>query len=180
MKLLRLFKLMISDKKTGLKEGYINLFGTEMKPYIDQIWDILQSSYSKIGGFLTAASKEDLMKKVWLAKCVKKGGKIIAVALFKDQFGRKSIGGGTDGTAAGKVAFYNMIKEDIKLKRSWAEVSGAIEHIKLKNGALPVPNIYAAELTGKEILSLNSDGVHYTREIGGEPHEKMIVGTFEK
>lgn len=30
----------------------------------------------------------------------------------------------------------------------------------------------------KPILSINSDGYHYTRIIGNEPHEKIMVGNI--
>jgi hypothetical protein len=66
--------------------------------------------------------------------------------------------------------------EDIKMRRSWAEVSGAPEAIMKRAGAKPLPNKYAAPLTGKEILEYNPDGIHYTRLIAGEPHEKVIYG----
>jgi hypothetical protein len=42
--------------------------------------------------------------------------------------------------------------------------------------AQPIPNSFAATLTGKEILELNPDGFHYTRLISGHPHEKIIYG----
>lgn len=73
-----------------------------------------------------------------------------------------------------------MIQEDIKFSRSWTEVSGAMEHILRKNGAEPIPNYMAKELTGKDILEFNPDGYHYTRMISGEPHEKIIFGTVNK
>jgi hypothetical protein len=166
--------------RTLLSERYINLFNDDIKVYIDEIWDILQRSYAPIGGFLTASTKEELIQKSWMAKCVKKNGKIVAVRLYKDQHGRKGIAGGTDGSAIGKQWFMKMIQEDIKFGRSWSEVSGAMEHILRKSGAEPIPNYLAKSLTGKDILELNPDGYHYTRLIGGEPHEKIIFGTVNK
>jgi len=163
-----------------LTERYVNLFKTDIVKYIDEIWEILQKSYAPIGGFLTASSKEDLIRKSWMAKCVKKDNKLVAVRLYKDQYGRKGIAGGTDGSSIGKQWFMKMIQEDIKFSRSWTEVSGAMEHILRKNGAEPIPNYMAKELTGKDILEFNPDGYHYTRMIAGEPHEKIIFGTVNK
>ena len=67
-------------------------------------------------------------------------------------------------------------KADVTQKRSWAEVSGTPETFAKRLGAQPIPNKYAAYLTGKEILELSPDGYHYTRLIMGEPHEKIIYG----
>lgn len=99
------------------------------------------------------------------------------MAIYKDQYGRKGIAGGTDGSSVGKYWFTKMIQEDIKFARSWGEVSGAMEHILRKNGAEPIPNYMAKMLTGKDIIELNPDGYHYTRMIGNTPHEKIIFGT---
>lgn len=169
-------KLMDIYNQSILTERYVNLFGPELKQYIDVIWDMLQKAYAGLdGGFATARTKEELIKKTWLTKCVRRNGKIVACKLYADKLGRKSIAGATDGSAEGKAGFYKMIEEDFRLKRAWGEVSGKMEHITAKQGAIPVPNIYAEKLTGKPILDLNPDGIHYTREIGGEPHEKVIM-----
>jgi hypothetical protein len=160
-------------------ERYINLHtDTQMLKYIDVIWDILQSSYKPIGGFLTAKNKQELIEKTGLAKIVRRDGKIVAVALYKDNQGRKVIGGGTDGSEQGKKDLKKIMYDDMKLKRAWAEVSGAMEHILTKYEGVPIPNEYAEEILGKKILKKNPDGYHYTREIGGKEVEKMLIGTL--
>jgi hypothetical protein len=165
--------------KEILTETYVNAINPDQKQkYAKQVWDILQDSYSSLpGGFATAATIEELIEKSWLWKMVKKDGKIVAVQIYKDKHGRKGIAGGTDGSRVGKEAFSKIVADDIKLNRSWAETSGAPERIMTKLGATPVPNSLAAMLTGKEILSLNPDGYHYTRLIAGKPYEKIIFGT---
>lgn len=161
--------------KNLLTERYVNLFKDDLKKYIDEVWDILQSSYKSLeGGFATAATKEQLIEKTWLTKCVRKDGKIIACKLYSDKFGRKSIAGGTDGTIEGKKALFKICDDDVSMKKAWGEVSGKMELVMTKSGAIPISNIYAAQLTKKPILSYNPDGIHYTREIGGQPHEKVI------
>jgi hypothetical protein len=163
-----------------LTERYINAFSdTDKRKYADEVWDILQKSYAKIGGYAGADDVEELIKKSNLWKLVRKNGKIVALSLYKDQSGRKGIAAGTDGTEIGKQALYSMWAEDLKLSRAWSEVSGRAAEIKLKSGWKPIPNKYAAEILGKEIQSLNPDGIHYTRLIGGSPYEKMIVGSIE-
>lgn len=163
-----------------LSEGFVNLFKKEdFGKYIDEIWDILQRSYRPIGGFLTASTKEELIQKTGMAKLVVKGGKVVAVKLYKDDRGRKSIAAGTGGTEEGKFWLKKMFQEDSKFDRSWGEFSGAAEHWSLQSGGVPVPNTLVGDILGKEIESLNPDGYHYTRVIGGEPHEKIMIGSLK-
>lgn len=172
MKIEKIYNLY---KKIHLDERYINLFKDDLKQYIDIIWDMLQKAYKDLdGGFATASTPEELINKTWLTKCVRRDGKIVACRLYSDKFGRKSIAGATDGTAVGKAAFYKLIEEDITQSRAWGEVSDKMEHVMIKRGGVPVPNIYAHQLTKKEILQYNPDGYHYTRMIAGQPHEKII------
>lgn len=151
----------------------------EIGKYIDTIWEIMQKSYMPIGGFLTASTKEELILKTSLAKLIRKDGKIIAAVLYKDDQGRKSIAAGTDGSAEGRTWLIKIFQEDIKLGRAWGEFSDKAEHIMLKNGGVPIPNQLAQQILNKPILELNPDGYHYTREIMGEPHEKILIGTVK-
>lgn len=164
-----------------LLERFVNLHTPQqMSKYIDVIWEILEKSYASIGGFKSAKEKEDLMRKSGLTKLVVKNGKVVAVMIYKDELGRKSIAGGTDGSDEGKKWFMKMNEEDIKLNRAWGEVSGKMEHIMLKKGAVPIPSSMAVRILGKPILSYDPDGYHYTREIMGEPHTKIMVGDINK
>jgi hypothetical protein len=160
-----------------LLERYVNLTDdSDRRKYGQLVWNMLQDSYKDIGGYKGASSIDDLIASSSLWKLVRRNGKIVAFSLYKDLKGRKGIGVATDGTEEGKKALYDLWAEDLKLNRSWTEVSGKTEHIKLKHGFKPIPNKYAAEILNKEILSLNPDGIHYTRLIGGVPYEKAIVG----
>ncbi len=160
-----------------LVERYINLFGKEeISKYIDEIWDILQRTYKPFGGFKTASSKEELLDKTDLAKLVRKDNKIVAVALYRDQRGRKSIAKGSDGSLIGKESVKKIYQEDIKMNRSWGEFSEKAELFLLRIGGIPIPNTLAAELTNKEILSKDPNGFHYTRLIQGKPIKKILIG----
>lgn len=65
-------KLMDIYNQSILTERYVNLFGPELKQHIDVIWDMLQKAYASLeGGFATARTKEELIKKTWLTKCVR-------------------------------------------------------------------------------------------------------------
>jgi hypothetical protein len=161
-----------------LIERVVNVFDIPSKTQVaPQVWQLLQQAYQKVpGGFASASSPEELVYDSGLWKLIMRDGNITALTIYKDKHGRKAIASGTDGTPQGKKDFLMIRGEDIKMRRSWAEVSGAPEAIMKRAGAKPLPNKYAAPLTGKEILEYNPDGIHYTRLIAGEPHEKVIYG----
>lgn len=148
----------------------------EKAKYVDACWDILQASYANIGGFQSAASKEELIAETSLWKMVRKNDAIVACAIYKPKFGRKCIAYGTNGSAEGKKAVVEVLRAD--LGRSWVECSGAVERSLLKLGGekYRVPARYAEKLTGKK-CKVSKDGWHYTRDLNGHIHEKLIIGT---
>jgi hypothetical protein len=161
-----------------LIESYVNVFDEAGKrKYADQVWDLLQQAYAKLpGGFATAATVDELIEKSSLWKMQVRDGHVYAVSIYKDQNGRKSIAAATDRSPQGKADYVRLKDADVKLNRAWAEVSGRPEQIMRDSGATAIPAKFASALTKKEILDYNSDGYHYTRFIGGSPHEKIIYG----
>jgi hypothetical protein len=165
--------------KELLIERIVNLFkADEKQKYADEVWDVLQQSYAPIGGFGTSATVDELIEKSGLWKLVVRNGNISALEIYRDQFGRKGIGLGTNGTYQGKKDLRMIIKDSIKYKRSWAEVSGKPEYIYKKYGGIPISATYAELLTKHPIISINDDGYHYTRLIYGVPKEKIIYGVI--
>ena len=64
-------------------------------------------------------------------------------------------------------------------RQAWAEVSGKMEYLYNKLGGVVVSSKYVQDiLRSKEIKSTKSDG-HYTRDIKGEEHEKIIFGWID-
>lgn len=177
--------------KDFLIERILNLHTPEEKAkYADQVWDLLQKAYQKMGGFKSAVNKEELIANPGYWKVVKRGDKITAVNLYRKipqtrTFKVYASGADTEldkdtgeyrATEQGKRDYKDIKKADITQKRSWAEVSGPAAAFVKRLGAKPIPNKYAEYLTGKEILDYNNDGIHYTRLIMGEPHEKAMYG----
>lgn len=91
--------------KNFINEAFINVFSSEDKrKYVDDVWDIIQSTYSRLGGIKGSgfSSKEDMIASIPMWKLVRKNGKIIAVQLYKDTNGRKFVAAGTDNSPEGK------------------------------------------------------------------------------
>lgn len=112
--------------KSYLEERFVNaiLDDPKKEQYVDQVWDIIQKSYSAIGGIKTNGfqSKEKMMTlPMW--KMAVQDGKVVAVVIYKDKGGRKSVAMGTDGSEMGKKRVVDMVKND--LKRSYGEKSKA-------------------------------------------------------
>lgn len=167
-----------------LNEHYVTLTNNnDMNKYVDIVWNMLQAAYKDIGGFLTAKTKDELIKKSSLWKLVRRNNNIVAVAIYTSKKGgRKLIAVATDGTTIGKDALYSIIKEDIKMmnqRQAWAEVSGKMEYLYNKMGGVVIPSKYVQNiLKDKEIFGQKDDG-HYSRNIENEPHEKIMFGWID-
>jgi hypothetical protein len=173
-------KRLIKESIKPLNERYLNFFDKEeLRPYIDEVFDIMQRTYEPIGGFKTARTPEELLSKAGFAKLVRKEGRIVAAAVYKDQRGRKAIAKGYDGSEIGKRSVVQIYKEDAKMNRSWGEFSGKPEAIMLKYGAVPVHNDAVEAILGKPIESKDADGFHYIRLIKGEPYRKILIGNVK-
>lgn len=157
--------------------AFINLLTSKEKAkYADKCWDLLQRAYKDIGGFHSSPSPEALIADHFMWKLGRKNGEIVAVAVYKAQYGRKRVASATDGSAVGKQVLMEIYRED--LRRAWTECSGAVERLLVKLGgdAYKIEAEFAEQLTGKPCTP-SEDGYHYTRDIGGHPHEKVIIGS---
>lgn len=160
-----------------LQERYLNLFTDDEKmQYGNEVWDLLQKAYADKGGFKSAPDIKALVADSGMWKLNRRDGKINAALIYKDHHGRKLIGLATDGTRRGIADYANTLSTDMSMKRAWAEVSGKPEAYLIRLGAKPIPAKFAPALTGKQIIEYNPDGIHYTRLLAGEPHEKALYG----
>lgn len=160
-----------------LFERVVNAFDNETKErFAEPVWFMLQKGYASSGGFKSSPNIQHLINDTGLWKIVFRDGRITAVTLYKDMYGRKAIAGATDTSVQGRKDFSMLNRDDFRLGRAWTEASGVPERLLQKMGAKPIPAKFARILTGKNIIEINPDGIHYTRMIGGEPHEKAIYG----
>jgi len=171
-----------------LIENFKNLFladKAERKIYADQVWDVLQMSYAKIGGIKGHGfnSKEDMIKTIPFWKLFVKNDEVIALIMYKDKGGRKSVAAGTNRTSAGVKALLNMLKQEFG--RSFGEKSGPL--LAFVKDAYPalvkkfaIPAVEVAKLIGKtdkEVQLIPGEKFLYLRKLKDGWHEKMLIGT---
>lgn len=107
-----------------LKERYVNAFQIDEKEiYKDEVFKILTDSYASIGGLKGNGfqSPDDMVKKIPMWKMVKRDGRVVAVALYKDKNGRKRVAVGSDGSQQGKDGVASIFREDFS--RAYFEIS---------------------------------------------------------
>jgi predicted kinase len=120
-----------------ITEKFINLIGDrsldQKNQYKQQVFDLLQSSYASIGGIKGSGfdSADDMVANIPFWKLAVKDGKLVAVLLYKDKQGRKSVAAGTDGSRVGKLTLQNMVSAESD--RSYAEKSKAALSLAIKN-----------------------------------------------
>lgn len=184
-----------------LNEKFVTAWNEDIemkKKYFDKVIKILKDSYKSIGGLVSLDGDEEILKKNYIWKLVVRGESVSACVLYKGLGDNRKIAlAGTDGTTQGKNDLNMILKEDIKLldRGVWGELSGALEHTYIdKLGGIAFPAVVSKEimkLLGKEIeiqtkpikdiikgreVELQPDNKHYIRNIGGEPHRKVLVG----
>mgnify|MGYP007070229568 CR=1 FL=1 len=170
-----------------LNESYKNIFDEEnKKKYAQQVWDLLQVSYDKIGGLKGSgfSSINDMIKSFPMWKLNIINGKVILAALYKDKNGRKFCAGGTDGSYEGKSKFRDFIKAELSLGRAWGEISGPLLRLcqkhypeLLNKTLIPAEEIKKISRKPIEITSPTS----YKRKLGnGDEEEKVAFGKFNQ
>lgn len=177
------FKQYLSEKVLSI--GFNPDHDKFREQHRQDIHDIIQKSYTKVdGGYGGLGSgTEEESKQIHddisnlNIKAVRRNNKITAVNLYKDQFGRKSVATGHDGSEQGKSDWKKVASEDIHQtdRNVWGEVSGGSEIAKKRLGAKEIPYDKMGTLTGKTLQKVG-DSNRYIRNIGGSPHEKVGIG----
>lgn len=168
-----------------LNERWVNIWDKEqIMAHKQIIWDLVQTAYEGIdGGYLGADTPDELAGDIDFAKFVRRGEKFMAVFGYSlKRGGRKGIVVGHDGTPQGKVELKKLVAEDVSRdeRRSWAEVSGAMEALYRKAKANPIPaDVVRMLLPDKDIIKVHEDGFHYDRFIGGQLHTKICYGNIK-
>lgn len=174
--------------KELIRENYKNILSKDMKnrqQYATEVWEILQQSYQNIGGIKGNGFNniEDMIENIPFWKICVRGGEVTAVMMYKDNRGRKMVAVGVDGYAIGKKDLANMISDEHKTKRSYAEISGALLGFYRKVlgdefDGIRLPSEKAVEIFGADNIKL-VDEYHYKRSIGGKWIDKIMIGNID-
>lgn len=183
--------LITENFKTAIGKDKIQLLVDE---YGDELIKMIGDSYRYIGGAIGFETKEDIVKESDLIKLYKNNGEITAVVCYATKrhpnsdavvlsddrslnFGRKICCFASKEGHSEDLA--KILKEDFKDARRnvWCEASAKPVTFLMKLGAKPIPNNITKKILKDKILTdLKDDGFFYTREIGGKPHTKVILG----
>ena len=117
--------------KEFITETFVNIIGFDdtaqanKEKYKDLVWQLIQKSYASIGGIKGSgfANPDDMVAKIPFWKIAMRAGKPVAVILYKDKGGRKSVAMGSDGSADANAFVNEIFKNEIY--RSYGEKSKA-------------------------------------------------------
>lgn len=157
---------------------------SELKDYEDEIFKLISTAYSPIGGHpnykapsnVTGAEGDAEYEVIDLDD----DPEVDAVSVSKTKpAGRKFVATGHDGSKDAKSKVVNHKAELLKRPGHYIEVSGKIKDILLAKGVSPITDEETVRkiLQGKEIEWLG-DG-EYRRAIGGQTHTKMLMGKIK-
>jgi hypothetical protein len=190
---------MQTFKSFLLQERFLNLLPQHKDAKLghsEHVFNMVKKAYEHLGGIHGSGFKDpdDMVKNIPMWKLHKDSeGRVRGVALYKGKNGRKRVAMASDGSPEGKKGLANIIKSDITQKRSHAEISGpSLSFHKKQIGDLK-PHVLSREDAQKAMPGETLGIPHpndpelvrhpelkdhfYTRDIGGETHTKLMVGT---
>ena len=163
------------------KGRWVDLDANEQGEYAENIFDLIKTAYSSIGGHSNYKSSDDVVGAEGGADYevinLDDDPDIEAVSVTKKKSaGEKFVATGHDGSKIAKSAVVNHKADELKKPGHFIEVSGRIKDILLGKGVPMVTDEVTIEraLKGKDI-KMNKDG-SYRRKIAGKWHEKILLG----
>jgi hypothetical protein len=163
------------------KDKWVDLPSDQKSEYAEDIFDLINTAYSPIGGNLNYKSAADV-----LGAEIDADYEVInidddpdpeALIAYKDkEAGKKLTAMGHDGSKEAKSLSLNRLADMLKKPGYYLEVSGKLQDILLAKGAPVVKDqeLVQKVLKGKK-LEFNDDGT-YQRYIGGEKYTKTLLG----
>jgi len=169
----------------GLLESDIILSVAEKSYIVDDVYSLLSKTYANVKGGLLFATPDELISKTSKWQIIYLDGEIVGAIIYKAKRGLKMVAMAISDSLdySFRTHIKRMLSEIFRItfRSSWMEVSEGAEKFILGVGGTRflISNSLAHQLTAKEILSLDSDGVHYYREINGIIKRKVIIGTVK-
>lgn len=167
-----------------ITESYVNIWTPADKmSIVDEIIPLLHKSYEAVKGGVGNIDIDNLVNTPGLWKLVRRNGKIIAGKLYRNFKGRKTRLTLHNGSREARDEIHNIMQIDMDQGRSWTEASGAVEHLLLKKGGKPQPNVEApmtlkrpgSQFSFKDPKTGEDDGIHYWRNVGGGNVKRLVI-----
>jgi len=163
------------------KNVWVKLTDEEKDEFADEIFDLISTAYSPIGGNPNYKSADDVTGEEgdadYMVIDLDDDDDLDAVKVTKGKgAGEKSVAMGHDGTPPARSAAVNITAIMLKEPGHYIEVSGKLKDILMSKGVPVVTDKETIErvMKGKDI-EMNDDGT-YSRVIGGEKHTKTLMG----
>lgn len=156
-----------------------------------ELFDLISTAYQEIGGHAKIKTPNDIFSDPdwnWWEGMDIHGTNDFDLIMFgqKTKFGVKFSGVGHDGTKDAKRAYIEARGRDLKKLGFYLEVSGKIAEILINKYNAPVveDESIVEKVLGKSVMwngahpdDKNASGNGwYTRNIGGHPHSKILLG----
>ena len=194
MKHISLFEQFLVEKSGHVlhtqRNQWVKINPKDHPELADEFFDLIHTAYSEIGGHVKIKTPEDVFADplwtYWKGIDLHGDPDVDLIVMGeKTKFGLKYTGVGHDGTADSKKEYMNNRGADLKKKGFYAEVSGKLASILIKKYGVPVVDKKeeVEKVLGKEVdwkgrpgeSDMPGDG-WYVRVIGGQKHEKILVG----
>lgn len=193
MKLKHILRQLINEASSGdifkPTRGKPVKFNPRKHPEIaPEIFDLIQTAYSEIGGFLKIKSPNDILNNsewtYWEGIDIHNDPDFDIVFFGqKTQYGLKFSGVGHDGSSNAKRSYLQSNATLLKKPGFYIEVSGKLADILIGKFGVPVvtDQEQVEKVLGKEVEWIGekpgspAEG-WYTRSIAGHPHSKILVG----
>jgi hypothetical protein len=153
-----------------------------------EMFNLISIAYSEIGGHAKIKSPEDVFSdpdwNFWEGIDIH-GSQDFDIIMFgqKTRYGIKFSGVGHDGSGDAKKEYLNDIGKDLKNLGFYLEASGKLSEILINKYGCPTVKSEdeVVKVLGKQVkwigeLKGSSGDGWYIRNIGGHPHEKILLG----
>ena len=193
MKHIKLFEQFIEEKTSGEifnpKRNKIVKFDPKKYPELSgEFFDLISTAYAEIGGHAKIKSPDDVFTdpdwNYWEGVDLHGTADFDMVMFGKNtKYGVKYSGVGHDGTKDAKRAYISTRGKELNKLGFYIEVSGKIADILMNSYNVPVVSdrVTVEKVLGKQVDWIGiKDGKQgtgwYSRTIGGEAHDKILLG----
>ena len=193
MKQVKLFEQFLEERTSGEifnpKRNKIINFDPKKYPELSgEFFDLISTAYAEIGGHAKIKSPDDVFTdpdwNYWEGVDLH-GTADFDMVMFgkKTKYGVKYSGVGHDGTKDAKRAYISARGKELNKLGFYIEVSGKIADILMNSYNVPVVSdrVTVEKVLGKQVDWIGvKDGKQgagwYSRTIGGESHDKVLLG----